>query len=104
MSDLDLQIGIENEMFLYLKSDDPPPSSTTTGKDYVKPFGTDILLPLYNEMRGEPRLRSDFSKGSHAGHSLSQMNEHKWTVTTDDAIGNVSMEGASASQKVKGCT
>lgn len=98
MSDLDLQIGIENEMFLYLKKDKSPGLKLIGQRD-IQPF-TNILVPLYNKERGEGLLHADFSRD--AGHRPSHTGGRKWNVATDDGMGDMGLD--SDSRDVEGCT
>ena len=92
MPDMDLRIGIENEMFF--NSYRLPQS-----KD-IRKFADDIV-GVYNVVRGKMLLQSDFSHKSKAGHYDAHNSTGKWTVTTDDAIGVVSL---SSSQETQGRT
>lgn len=88
MPDMDLQIGIENEMFF--KSHGPPLPQNANN---IKKFA-DALVNIYNVARGKELLQSDFSHKSKAGHYDTHNSTGKWTVTTDDAIGAFSLNNS----------
>ena len=86
---MDLRIGIENEMFLKGPGN-PPPDLADKGQ--IEKYVKDHLLPFYNDKKhGKALLRADFSHGSHPGHHNSHNNMGQWTVTTDDAIGELDL-------------
>ncbi len=100
MSHMDLRIGIENEMFLKGPGN-PPPDLADKGQ--IEKYVKDHLLPFYNDKKhGKALLRADFSHGSHPGHHNSHNNMGQWTVTTDDAIGELDL--SSDALGVEGCT
>lgn len=86
MPDMDLQIGIENEMF-FESHDSPLPQDANNIRSFA-----DTLVDIYNRERGKELLQSDFSHKSKAGHYDSHNGTGKWTVTTDDAIGVFSLD------------
>lgn len=96
MPDMHLRIGIENEMFL---TETVPPALRSVPKSHLITF-TNALVLLYNGKPGTAQLRAEFSHGSHPGHYSSHNDEHKWTVTTDEAIGDFGLE----STEIEGCT
>ena len=97
MSDVDLQIGIENELFLNAWSGKTSYTSADTVE--IADHANSVLLPFYNKERGRDLLGSNFSLGSNPGHDKNHIDHSKWTVATDISMGKIEND-----ENVDGCT
>lgn len=87
MPDMELRIGIENEMYLEVDGQYPPEFKD---KRDFEALG-DYLVPFYTQQGGEALLRKDFSHAAHPGHYDDHNESGQWTITTDYGIGEVTL-------------